>query len=97
MNLKVVGHTLGKMSLLLSLTLIFPLFISIIDHSPDSKGFFFTILLGIVLGLILSLIKHDSKIGRKEGFAIVDRKSTRLNSSHVRISYAVFCLKKKNI
>src|SRR5690625_5319031 len=26
-----------------------------------------------------------------------DRKSTRLNSSHVAISYAVFCLKKKNI
>src|SRR5690554_7277270 len=26
---------------------------------------------------------------------LVDRKSTRLNSSHVRISYAVFCLKKK--
>src|SRR5436305_3503918 len=26
---------------------------------------------------------------------ITDRKSTRLNSSHVRISYAVFCLKKK--
>src|SRR5690625_5884837 len=27
---------------------------------------------------------------------IKDRKSTRLNSSHVAISYAVFCLKKKN-
>src|SRR5690606_41291309 len=27
----------------------------------------------------------------------VDRKSTRLNSSHVKISYAVFCLKKKNV
>src|SRR5690554_7552348 len=26
---------------------------------------------------------------------LIDRKSTRLNSSHVRISYAVFCLKKK--
>src|SRR5690554_7226891 len=26
----------------------------------------------------------------------LDRKSTRLNSSHVRISYAVFCLRKKN-
>src|SRR3989442_9084655 len=26
-----------------------------------------------------------------------DRKSTRLNSSHVRISYAVFCFQKKNI
>src|SRR5207253_3669313 len=28
---------------------------------------------------------------------VQDRKSTRLNSSHVAISYAVFCLKKKNI
>src|SRR5436305_3553847 len=28
---------------------------------------------------------------------LADRKSTRLNSSHVRISYAVFCLKKKNL
>src|SRR3712207_7195999 len=27
----------------------------------------------------------------------VDRKSTRLNSSHANISYAVFCLKKKNL
>src|SRR5690606_39519940 len=32
--------------------------------------------------------------GRDEA-AGVDRKSTRLNSSHVKISYAVFCLKKK--
>src|SRR3989442_3471411 len=29
------------------------------------------------------------------GVELLDRKSTRLNSSHVRISYAVFCLKKK--
>src|SRR3712207_8282742 len=28
--------------------------------------------------------------------AVEDRKSTRLNSSHANISYAVFCLKKKN-
>src|SRR3712207_7395628 len=28
--------------------------------------------------------------------ATIDRKSTRLNSSHANISYAVFCLKKKN-
>src|SRR3712207_7123930 len=28
--------------------------------------------------------------------AVTDRKSTRLNSSHANISYAVFCLKKKN-
>src|SRR5690625_6674164 len=31
------------------------------------------------------------------GIAVKDRKSTRLNSSHVAISYAVFCLKKKKI
>src|SRR2546422_3217766 len=30
-----------------------------------------------------------------EGFSFEDRKSTRLNSSHGYISYAVFCLKKK--
>src|SRR3712207_7538845 len=29
------------------------------------------------------------------GFDRIDRKSTRLNSSHANISYAVFCLKKK--
>src|SRR3712207_7695214 len=32
--------------------------------------------------------------GRRE---VEDRKSTRLNSSHANISYAVFCLKKKNL
>src|SRR3712207_7630417 len=45
----------------------------------------------------------DERMGEFEGrFVkdadpdIVDRKSTRLNSSHANISYAVFCLKKKN-
>src|SRR3989442_7724216 len=38
----------------------------------------------VVLGGALALVPR-----------IGDRKSTRLNSSHVRISYAVFCLKKK--
>src|SRR5438477_7937898 len=33
----------------------------------------------------------------QEGLGELDRKSTRLNSSHMSISYAVFCLKKKNI
>src|SRR3712207_7622538 len=32
-----------------------------------------------------------------EGYREKDRKSTRLNSSHANISYAVFCLKKKKI
>src|SRR5437868_13284953 len=33
----------------------------------------------------------------RKHFHQVDRKSTRLNSSHVSISYAVFCLKKKRM
>src|SRR5690606_40902218 len=37
---------------------------------------------------------HD--VLRLDAVAQRDRKSTRLNSSHVKISYAVFCLKKKN-
>src|SRR6266699_6160317 len=36
------------------------------------------------------------QLGQQPPAARQDRKSTRLNSSHVRISYAVFCLKKKN-
>src|SRR3712207_154129 len=36
-------------------------------------------------------------IGRADVVAGTDRKSTRLNSSHANISYAVFCLKKKKI
>src|SRR2546430_12298061 len=37
------------------------------------------------------------KGGAREGDPPADRKSTRLNSSHSQISYAVFCLKKKKI
>src|SRR5690625_5331832 len=37
----------------------------------------------------------DRAGGEKCAKALIDRKSTRLNSSHVAISYAVFCLKKK--
>src|SRR5690606_39703431 len=36
----------------------------------------------------------DQKAGYDD-WQVGDRKSTRLNSSHVKISYAVFCLKKK--
>src|SRR3712207_7782331 len=36
------------------------------------------------------------ELGGRESNVSQDRKSTRLNSSHANISYAVFCLKKKN-
>src|SRR5690625_6527648 len=49
-------------------------------------------ILGIALGYWL-----DKKLDTDFSWtlSLLDRKSTRLNSSHVAISYAVFCLKKK--
>src|SRR3712207_7126018 len=39
----------------------------------------------------------DYRLALKGNQKRADRKSTRLNSSHANISYAVFCLKKKNL
>src|SRR2546430_12535604 len=53
---------------------------------------------GIALGSSLlpsSLFARTGIPAGKQKFAAGDRKSTRLNSSHSQISYAVFCLKKK--
>src|SRR5207302_5527450 len=44
-----------------------------------------------LLGAARARIETHRRLPRRFG----DRKSTRLNSSHVKISYAVFCLKKK--
>src|SRR2546422_7378152 len=44
---------------------------------------------------IKSSAAYDTAIRKKPGAGTSDRKSTRLNSSHGYISYAVFCLKKK--
>src|SRR3712207_8404584 len=38
---------------------------------------------------------HRGATGSRHDISATDRKSTRLNSSHANISYAVFCLKKK--
>src|SRR2546430_8480511 len=38
-----------------------------------------------------------AELAHEEPHQVGDRKSTRLNSSHSQISYAVFCLKKKNL
>src|SRR2546430_4270849 len=59
------------------------------------------------LGAVESTIERRASVPGQEhlppsllrlsvGIEAVDRKSTRLNSSHSQISYAVFCLKKKN-
>src|SRR5436305_11394865 len=46
--------------------------------------------------VFLALAELDPDPGSEYDWHLRDRKSTRLNSSHVRISYAVFCLKKKD-
>src|SRR2546430_11772126 len=40
-------------------------------------------------------LRFQLPLGVQESGHLLDRKSTRLNSSHSQISYAVFCLKKK--
>src|SRR5438067_8251895 len=42
------------------------------------------------------ILDGEARLPSRIGTDVRDRKSTRLNSSHVSISYAVFCLKKKN-
>src|SRR5256885_17043389 len=43
---------------------------------------------------LLTSVRLDGR--RPDSLVALDRKSTRLNSSHLVISYAVFCLEKKN-
>src|SRR5690606_39754352 len=49
------------------------------------------------MGKTSSPLERAKSFNDKVPFKASDRKSTRLNSSHVKISYAVFCLKKKTI
>src|SRR2546427_5400697 len=64
---------------------------AVVDDGADGDG-------DRILGLVGQLgvdvrVDREGRHGRQRQ---QDRKSTRLNSSHSQISYAVFCLKKKN-
>src|SRR5687768_17751591 len=71
-------------------------------YPSEEKGQLFIPGINILLyvgcvGIVLHF-QESSRMGAAYGLAIIvtiDRKSTRLNSSHGYISYAVFCLKKK--
>src|SRR5437868_8853651 len=89
------------MSLTLSLTLFFLIF----PPPPRSTLFPYTTLFRSLIRVMPSRRNSAALLSDTlPGFASIvhsisfeDRKSTRLNSSHVSISYAVFCLKKKKI
>src|SRR5690625_6054021 len=81
------------------------LLIFIIQNNVPTRFEYFTaqfqlplgvaMLLAAIAGaLVMALVGSVRMV--QMSWTIRDRKSTRLNSSHVAISYAVFCLKKKN-
>src|SRR5438874_3399247 len=69
-----------------------------IAHLSDNKRFTFLkhdVIEALAIGGTIDRIYHMASPASHVVDAVEDRKSTRLNSSHVEISYAVFCLKKK--
>src|SRR2546430_15097678 len=58
----------------------------VLEHTDRHEG---VVMAGDVAIVVLHVLHARAEA--------LDRKSTRLNSSHSQISYAVFCLKKKNI
>src|SRR5690348_17720295 len=72
------------------------------DKAPSRRAFLRALMATFAaaqLDPLFRAILHDrtlmAEAAELSGDAITDRKSTRLNSSHPSISYAVFCLKKK--
>src|SRR2546427_4444168 len=85
--------------------LFFSFFFLMIRRPPRSTLFPYTTLFrsdylaGASAGTVCPINASSSSRARQEAEGdvgrLIDRKSTRLNSSHSQISYAVFCLKKK--
>src|SRR5437773_8072500 len=76
-----------------------PSFFSLLRPPPSSTLFPYTTLFRSLLPTQRRTQEpHDGSHrpdGPRRPIGTIDRKSTRLNSSHITISYAVFCLKKK--
>src|SRR5690606_26669343 len=73
--------------------------LALLNYYFRSKEKLFQLIMAEKLQLLFSVIlpivnNDDLTLDEKIETLVEDRKSTRLNSSHVKISYAVFCLKK---
>src|SRR2546430_16488609 len=102
-------HT-SQFMISMSSLIVFIFFFLMIRRPPRSTLFPYTTLFRSLLATKLNdwvpaphtegrnAVEHSERSTELCGWAVVDkdRKSTRLNSSHSQISYAVFCLKKKN-
>src|SRR4051812_49847865 len=75
----------------------FSFFFLMIRRPPRSTLFPYTTLFRSPPHLDRHLVADVRLPGREDPAQQRDRKSTRLNSSHMSISYAVFCLKKKKM
>src|SRR5438105_9537679 len=81
-------------STLFPYTTLFRSLLSSVPASSQVKGSLLKSLRGVAISSCPRLLKEKTRL---QPLASSDRKSTRLNSSHEWISYAVFCLKKKKL
>src|SRR3712207_7458113 len=65
-------------------------------EQPQLNFLFLFLMIALTVLLAAAIVARPVRMSLDEARFAVDRKSTRLNSSHANISYAVFCLKKKN-
>src|SRR2546430_15655012 len=93
-----IKHT-KLFSVVVANLIIFFFFFLMIRRPPRSTLFPYTTLFRSRAGSRRQRTRHRARVGGANGRSSWrrrgDRKSTRLNSSHSQISYAVFCLKKK--
>lgn len=72
MNKKIIFNTLGKLLILFSILMLFPIIIALIYHENTVMSFLNTAVVSLVVGLFLSLKKVENKeIYSREGFCIV--------------------------
>src|SRR5690625_6858955 len=101
------AHRISGMLIFLFL-LVHVLYTALVRVSPEAYneviGHYKTVVFGLgEVGLVAAVVFHALNglriilVDFWSGGTRQDRKSTRLNSSHVAISYAVFCLKKKKM